>query len=272
MQIDTCISPSKFLPIIHTGTSPFPFDIRDYSYDNLKNIYEYAYRTLIPQISIFPMYGLTECKRVSILTPEEYESHRDSVGKPISCCKVKVVDNNGNEVKHGMAGELVVTGANVMKGYYKDEKLTCEKFIVNKEGIVELHTGDIFTMDEDGFLYFVSRTQNFLKIREKRVSPLTIEREIMNNSEGIMECLIVPLREPSMHDAVFCFLRLDNGYSVDDMINSITKRISRSYIPNYFCNFKHMFFHNLNGKIDRKKMAALAKELFDSGEYIKYKY
>lgn len=225
-----------------------------------------TYRMLMPQVGVFSMYGLTECKRVSILTPEEYLKHKNSVGRPISCCDVKIVDAEGEEVECGSMGELVVSGENVMKGYFMDEKLTCEKFVVNENGVVELHTGDIFFMDKEGFLYFVGRTQNFIKIRGKRVSPLTIEDEIMSNSEGIIECLIVPLREISKVDSVFCFLKLKRGYLIEDVISSIKKKVT--YIPDYFCNFDYALFRNLNGKIDRVKMSELAKDLFVAGKYI----
>lgn len=220
------------------------------------------YRSIISQIKIFPMYGLTECKRVSILKPEDYDKHRSSVGKPISCCKVKIIKEDGTEAATGEEGELVVTGTNVMKGYYLDEGLTREKFIKREDGIIELHTGDIFKRDAEGFLYYVSRTQNFIKIREKRVSPLSIEREILDCCKDIKECLIVPLRETGKEDKVFCFLRLDEGCLIGDAIGSINRQISRLYLPQYFCDYNDMFLHNSNGKVDRKAMASIAKERF----------
>lgn len=226
------------------------------------------YRNIIPKTNIFPMYGLTECKRVSILKPEDYEKHKYSVGKPISCCKVMIIKEDGTEAKNGEKGELVVVGSNVMKGYYLDENLTREKFVKSKDGIIGLHTGDIFTMDEDGFLYFVSRTQNYIKIREKRVSPLSIEREILNKCEDIKECLVVPLREIEKEDNVFCYLRMNEGCSVERAIGRMAGRLTHLYLPRYYYEYKDMFPYNSNGKIDRKKMTIKAKELFNSGACI----
>lgn len=228
------------------------------------------YRALLPEVKIFPMYGLTECKRVSILAPEDYESHRNSVGKPLDCNKVKIIDANGKEVPCGTAGELVVIGTNVMKGYFKDVKLTKEKFVKNQEGVIELHTGDIFFMDEEGFLYFVNRTQNFIKIRERRISPLVIEQEIITIINGIIECLIVPFHASNATDEIFCFLRIAEGYGINDIIKEIAKRITRIHFPRFFCNYRMMFLHNSNGKIDRFGMMEKAKEIIDSGDYIEY--
>ena len=227
------------------------------------------YRDILPRTKIFPMYGLTECKRVSILAPEDYEKHKGSVGKPISCCTVKIIKEDGTEAKCGEEGELVVIGSNVMKGYFGDEKLTREKYVQRDDGTIELHSGDIFTMDEEGFLYFISRTQHYIKIREKRVSPLSIEREIREKCDKITDCLIVPLRETSKEDSVFCFLRLKEGNSVDGAISDINGRLTRLYLPKYYSVFNEMFPHNSNGKIDRKKMTETAKELFDRGLVLK---
>lgn len=226
------------------------------------------YMEILPNTKVFPMYGLTECKRVSILAPEDYMSHKNSVGKPISCCKVKIIKEDGTEAKFGEEGELVVIGSNVMKGYYGDEKLTQEKFVRKEDGTVELHSGDIFSMDEDGFLYFVSRTQNYIKIREKRVSPLSIEREIKEKCDKIDDCLIVPLRETAKEDSVFCFLRLKEENAVDEAISDIKSCLTRLYLPQYYSVFGEMFPHNSNGKVDRKKMTEVAKELFARGSIL----
>ena len=65
------------------------------------------YLEILPNTKVFPMYGLTECKRVSILAPEDYLSHKNSVGKPISCCKVKIIKEDGTEAKFGEEARML---------------------------------------------------------------------------------------------------------------------------------------------------------------------
>ncbi len=81
-------------------------------------------RSLLPQAKLFSMYGLTECKRVAYLSPEELDQRPSSVGKAIPNCEVLVVDEQGNEVAPGQVGELIVRGSNVMRGYWNAPELT----------------------------------------------------------------------------------------------------------------------------------------------------
>lgn len=74
------------------------------------------------------MYGLTECKRVSILKPHEIAIKPGSVGKPLQGVKCYVVNEQGISLKIGEIGELVVEGPNVMTGYWNNNSLTNEKF------------------------------------------------------------------------------------------------------------------------------------------------
>lgn len=258
------------------------FETKRASHDKLKNLRYISstgdhlsstlidlYINLLPNTNLFPMYGLTECKRVSILKPEEYATHKNSVGKTISCCEARVVDCLGNEVPRGTEGELVITGSNIMKGYYNDPELTNEKFSINDLGEIELHTGDIFSMDNEGYLYFKNRTQNFIKLREKRVSPLSIENDILNRVDGIIECLIVPIHDYLNPDKICCFLRLDKDYSIETIIKEIHNKLSKKYFPDYFCNYNEMFLYNKNGKIDRRAMEKVAQKKHEECSLIK---
>jgi len=75
-------------------------------------------REVFPRVRLFKMYGLTECKRVSFLPPEELDRRPASVGRPIPNSDVFVVDESGRAVATGEVGELVVRGAHVMQGYW----------------------------------------------------------------------------------------------------------------------------------------------------------
>src|SRR4030042_841189 len=81
-------------------------------------------RRLIPQAKLYNMYGLTECVRVCYLAGEELDRRPASVGRPMPNCEALVVDEDGNEVKPGDVGELIIRGSNVMQGYWNDPDMT----------------------------------------------------------------------------------------------------------------------------------------------------
>ena len=75
-----------------------------------------TFRNIYPRVQIFSMFGLTECKRISYLPPEEIDVKTSSVGKAMPNCEVFILDKQGKHVKPGEIGELVVRGSNVMRG------------------------------------------------------------------------------------------------------------------------------------------------------------
>jgi acyl-CoA synthetase (AMP-forming)/AMP-acid ligase II len=85
-------------------------------------------RSMFPQVTMISMFGLTECKRVCYLPPEELDRIPSSVGKAMPNCEVFVVDEDGNEVAPGETGELIIRGSNVMQGYWRDPKLTARTY------------------------------------------------------------------------------------------------------------------------------------------------
>ena len=137
-----------------------------------------------PNARIYSMYGLTECKRVSYLPPDIIDRKPDSVGIPMPNTEVWVVDQDGKQLPPGETGELVVRGGSVMKCYWGDPKGTDERLRPGKYPWEKvLHTGDLFRMDDDGYLYFVGRKDDIIKCRGERVSPKEIENVLYGMDE-----------------------------------------------------------------------------------------
>ena len=126
-------------------------------------------RKLVPHAKIYSMYGLTECKRVSYLPPDQIDIRPTSVGRGMPNEEVYIVDAQGNKVGPGVTGELVIRGSNVMKGYWEDPEATDK---VLKPGPFPgervLHSGDLFSADEEGYLYFVGRKDDIIKVVAKK--------------------------------------------------------------------------------------------------------
>ncbi|MCM3262891.1 acyl--CoA ligase [Streptomyces thermoviolaceus] len=121
------------------------------------------------------MYGMTECKRISILDPAEYAAHPDSVGRPIPGLHVRIAGPDGTDLPPGRTGEIVVRGSTVMAGYWGVPLERQQRFVRRADGSLELHTGDQGRLDEDGRLYFVGRDDDMIKRRGVRLGLSEIE-------------------------------------------------------------------------------------------------
>ena len=166
----------KIRLITNTGS-----DLRHDLVSNLLKIYK--------KIKIFSMYGLTECKRVSILDSQEYSNKSNSVGKPIKGTKCWVINNKGKKInKIGIKGELVVKGKNVMMGYLNDERLTNKTFKKHGRSNILL-TGDICSIDKKGYLSFYGRKDDIFKYKDYRLSKKEIEKNI-NEIKDIQDTFV----------------------------------------------------------------------------------
>jgi acyl-CoA synthetase (AMP-forming)/AMP-acid ligase II len=149
---------------------------------------------LFPHIKIYSMYGLTECKRVSYLPPEELLKRPTSVGKAMPNTEVYIVDERGaRATRPGDIGELVVRGANVMMGYWnlpEETAMTLKPGLYPGEKV--LYTGDLFKMDEEGYLYFVARKDDMIKTAGEKVSPKEVENVLYDIDSKHLEDFMVP--------------------------------------------------------------------------------
>ena len=152
----------------------------------LHNAFISEFTEAFPDIKFYVMYGQTEATaRLSYLPPEDLKSKLGSLGKGIPDVQLKVVDEQGDLVKPGETGEIIARGENVMKGYYQDEEGTRETI---RDGW--LYTGDMATVDEDGYIYMQSRAKEIIKVRGIRISPKEIEAVIVTYP-GVIDCSIV---------------------------------------------------------------------------------
>lgn len=214
-------------------------------------------RETFPQARLYSMYGLTECKRVSYLPPEELDRRPDSVGRGMPNEEVWIVDNNGNRLEPGAEGELVVRGSNVMKGYWGDPEITDKVLRPGPlPGERVLHTGDLFRMDEEGFLYFVGRRDDMIKTRGESVSPKEVENAIYG-AEHIAEVAVIPVPDDIQGSAIKAFVVPKNGTIPNEkQIFIHCKKVLEEFaIPKYF-EFRDSLPKNASGKIDKLALKA----------------
>jgi len=157
-------------------------------------------RGALPTTQVFVMYGQTEATaRLSYLPPGLLDTKLGSIGKGIPGVRL-TVENNGNPVKPGEIGEIVAVGENVAQGYWCDPDETERTFRSGR-----LHTGDMATVDEEGFITVVSRDRDFLKCCGTRIGCRQLELQILECCE-LAEVAVVGVPDDVMGEAIKAFV------------------------------------------------------------------
>jgi long-chain acyl-CoA synthetase len=168
-------------------------------------------RELFPQAQLFSMYGLTECKRVTYLPPEQLDIRPTSVGRGMPNEEVWLVDDEGRRLPNGATGELVIRGSNVMRGYWEKPEETAARLKPGPiPGEMVLYSGDLFRTDSDGWLYFVARRDDIIKSRGEKVSPREVENAI-SSLEGVYEVAVIGIPDDVLGQAIKAFVTLTPG-------------------------------------------------------------
>jgi acyl-CoA synthetase (AMP-forming)/AMP-acid ligase II len=178
-------------------------------------------RAALPHTQVFVMYGQTEATaRLSCLPPEFLDAKRGSIGRGIPGVRLRVVNTSGDDVRPGEAGEITAEGDNVAKGYWGQPEESATTF---RQGT--LHTGDLATIDEDGFIYIVGRSKDFLKCRGERVSCLSIEVRLLE-CEELSEAAVIGVPDDVLGEAVMAFVvpRGAGGPGLAARVHALCKR------------------------------------------------
>jgi len=164
---------------------------------------------IFPEALIFKMYGLTECKRVCYLEPEMLEKKISSVGKAIPGTEMFLLSPEGKPVGIGESGILHVRGPHVMLGYWNKPEMSRKML---KDGPLPgeriLCAQDWFSVDEDGFFYFKGRSDDIIKTRGEKVSPIEVEN-VLHGIDGIREAAVIGKPDELLGEVVVAFVSLD---------------------------------------------------------------
>ncbi|HYF35021.1 MAG TPA: class I adenylate-forming enzyme family protein, partial [Prosthecobacter sp.] len=221
--------------------------------DHLPQAHIEQIRELLPNVRVFPMYGLTECKRVSILLPEQLETHPDSVGRPLDGTEVWAEAPDGSRLPPGEVGQLVVKGPHVSPGYWRDPAGTAARFRQDKEGGRVLMTGDFGAVDDQHFIRFHSRGEHVIKHRGHWLSPAEVEEAACRDPKvAAAGCVRDDTRD------LLCLFVATVGPPPEpaDVLANLATRIERAKLPD-----KVIFLDDLprtpNQKVDRATLRAL---------------
>jgi acyl-CoA synthetase (AMP-forming)/AMP-acid ligase II len=175
------------------------------------------------------MYGQTEATaRLAYLPPELFGEKIGSIGKAIPGVKLAVLNESGEQVQAGEIGEIVAEGANVTRGYWGDSVETAKSFRNGK-----LFTGDLATVDGDGYLYVVDRAKSFLKCGGRRVSTRQLE-ELMLEFQALQEVAVIGMQDDILGEAVKAFVvpRDDNFPNLEvNFLQHCRERMPQEFLP-----------------------------------------
>ena len=194
-------------------------------------------------------YGLTEASPVvtsSAGMPVKY----GSVGRVLSGMEVRLVDESGDDTLEGDAGEVWVKGPNVFLGYWNEPALTAR--VLTADGW--LRTGDIATVDAEGYLYLVDRAKDLIIVSGFNVYPAEVE-EVLAEHPGVAEVGVVGVPHPHTGEAVKAFLVPEDGVHLDEeqLIGWCTDHLARYKCPNKIL-FVDQLPRNVSGKLLRRSL------------------
>jgi long-chain acyl-CoA synthetase len=150
-------------------------------------------------------YGLSETSPVASFNHPDRERKPGSIGTPIDGVEMKVVDESGQQVPQGEVGEIVIRGHNVMKGYWNKPDATAEAI---RDGW--FYTGDLATVDEDGYFFIVDRKKDMIIRGGYNVYPREIE-EVLYEHPDVREAAVVGVAHDDLGEEVGAAVALKEG-------------------------------------------------------------
>ncbi|WP_102377638.1 AMP-binding protein [Raoultibacter timonensis] len=211
-------------------------------------------------------YGLTETSPVFTQTTvdDDIEHKCETVGRKHEPVLVKIVDpDTGRVCGVGEPGELCCKGYNVMKGYYKMPEETAK--VIDEEGY--LHSGDLGTVDEDGYYRVTGRVKDMIIRGGENVYPLEIENFLLT-MPGVLDAQVVGIPDERLGEIVGAFVRTRPGYedmTEEDVRAFAIPRIARYKVP------KRVFFIDEfpmtpSMKVQKFKLREMAEEFVKAGK------
>lgn len=206
-------------------------------------------------------YGLTESSPLVSGNPYDLKRYSGSIGLPVPSTDVRIVDDEGNDVPMGGAGELWIRGPQVMEGYWRQSAATDA---VLKDGW--LATGDIVTYDGEGFLRIIDRKKDMILVSGFNVYPSEIE-DVIGRHPKVSESAVVSVPSELSGEAVKAFVvRRDSSLTKDELIAHCRRNLTGYKVPKEieFCadlpksNVGKILRRELRGGKNPSKIAASA--------------
>jgi long-chain acyl-CoA synthetase len=195
-------------------------------------------------------YGLTESSPVLTFNPLGGQAKTGSIGIPVPSTELRLVDDAGAPVGAGEPGEIAARGPQIMLGYWERPEETAQTLV---DGW--LHTGDIGTMDEEGYFRIVDRKKDMILVSGFNVYPNEVE-EVITRHDGVQEAAVIGVPDEKMGEAVRAYVvPQDPDVTEEEIVRHCREHLASYKVPRGV-EFRDELPKSLIGKILRKDLRA----------------
>lgn len=234
----------------------------DFMSKDLKNKVDTYFREHGSNAEIRVGYGLTEASAAICVTPTG-EYRESSIGVPFPDTYIKVVRvGTHDEVPYGEDGEICISGPTVMMGYLNNLEETIQTLQIHEDGRTWLHTGDVGSMDKDGFVYFKQRVKRIIISNGYNLYPSYIET-IINSHPDVFTSTVIGIPHPKKVQVAKAYIVLKDGVKPSkDVEKSIKlhceKNLARYSLPAVY-EFRESLPKTLVGKVAYRELEKESK-------------
>lgn len=209
-------------------------------------------------IPVYQTYGMTETSsQIVTLSPEYSFSKLGSAGKPLFPSQLKIINSKGERAKVQEAGEIIVKGPNVTRGYLHREEETAKKLV---DGW--LYTGDIGYLDEEGFLYVLDRRSDLIISGGENIYPAEIEGVLMSHP-SILDAGVIGKKDEKWGEVPVAFVSLKNKMEEEEVIQFCEQKLAKYKVPKEIITIESIP-RNAAKKILRRELRELLDKIINN--------
>jgi len=207
----------------------------------------------VPGLTLMNCYGSTETTSPATLMPAgQTAAHLDTVGAPLGCVEMRVMDEKGREVPAGTIGEIWIKGPMVARGYWTNPQASAESFIGGF-----WRSGDIGSVDESGYVRVVDRMKDMINRGGFKIYTIEVENALYRHP-AVQECAVVSKPCPVLGERVHAFVLLrESGVAVEDLTAFVRPQLSDYKVPESYTLLTTPLPRNANGKLMKRAMRDL---------------
>lgn len=208
-------------------------------------------RWLDAGVVVRQLYGMTEVGGGSITaSSEEARAKPASCGRGLAFSRFRILRDDGSPCDANEPGHVLLQGPGMMTGYWRQPEASAEALA---DGW--MHTGDIGSIDEDGYFYFIDRSKEMIKAGGYNVSPSEIEA-VLARHDAVVEAAVFGVTDPKVGETAFACVHTKANVSAQELLDFCAERLARFKLPRFFMLSDQPLPRLANEKIDRRQLKA----------------
>lgn len=200
---------------------------------------------VLPKLTLLNIYGSTETSSpVTMMAPGEATTQSDTVGKPLPCTDIVVMDDDGRELPPGTSGELWIGGPMVIPGYWQNPEADRTGFCAGY-----WKSGDIGSVDADGYVRVLDRKKDMINRGGYKIYSIEVE-SVLARHPGVIECAVIGRADPVLGEKVHAVIVPRGAQpSEQDIRRFCAEHLSDYKVPDTIAFLPDALPRNANGKV-----------------------